>query len=68
MSRRVQHVTTRFGDIAYTELGAGPPALFVHGVFLNGHLWRHVIDQGADLRRCIAVDLLAHGATRTAPG
>lgn len=68
MSRHVQHVATRFGDIAYTEQGAGPPALFVHGVFLNGHLWRHVIDQVADLRRCIAVDLLAHGATRTAAG
>jgi pimeloyl-ACP methyl ester carboxylesterase len=36
----------------------------VHGVMLNGHLWRHVIDRVADLRRCIAIDLMAHGATR----
>ena len=38
------HVSTPFGDIAYRERGSGPAALFVHGVFLNGHLWRHVTD------------------------
>ncbi len=26
---------------------------------------RHVIDRVADIRRCIAIDQLAHGATRT---
>jgi pimeloyl-ACP methyl ester carboxylesterase len=60
------HVSTPFGDIAYRERGSGPAALFVHGVFLNGHLWRHVVERVADVRRCIAVDLLAHGDTRTA--
>lgn len=60
--------TTPFGDIAYTERGRGPAALFVHGVFLNGNLWRPVIDRVSDVRRCIAVDLMAHGATRTRPG
>lgn len=64
MSRKTKHVSTPFGDIAYTEHGAGPSALFVHGVFLNGYYWRHVIDRVADMRRCIAVDLLAHGDTR----
>jgi len=58
---------TSFGDIAYSEQGQGPAALFVHGVFLNGHLWRGVIDRVADLRRCFAIDLMAHGATRIAP-
>ncbi len=68
MARRdIKHVATRFGDIGYTERGRGPAALFVHGVFLNGHLWRHVVDRVADVRRCIAVDLLGHGATRTPP-
>jgi len=66
MTRRdVRHVTTPFGDIAYEERGQGPAALFVHGVFLNGHLWRRVVDRVADRRRCFAVDLLGHGATRT---
>ena len=65
MSRNIQHVETPMGDIAYEERGSGPPALFVHGVFLNGYLWRHVIARVADVRSCIAVDLPAHGATRT---
>ena len=68
MSTPIKHVSTKFGDIAYVERGSGPPALFVHGVFLNNYLWRHVIDRVADLRRCIALDLMAHGATRIAPG
>jgi pimeloyl-ACP methyl ester carboxylesterase len=64
MVQLVKHARTRFGEIAYTERGEGPVALFVHGVMLNGYLWRHVIDRVADLRRCIAIDLMAHGATR----
>lgn len=64
--RHVKHVTTPMGEIACTDQGSGPPALFVHGVLLNGHVWRYVIDGVADLRRCIAVDLLGHGETRTA--
>jgi pimeloyl-ACP methyl ester carboxylesterase len=65
MTRNLKHTATPFGDIAYTKQGQGPAALFVHGVFLNGYLWRHVIDRVVDVRRCIAIDLLAHGATRT---
>src|SRR6478609_5727867 len=61
-------VQTASGRIAYTEQGAGPVALFVHGVLLNGHLWRHQLKHLSDMRRCIAIDLLAHGATEIAPG
>lgn len=57
-------VTTPFGEIAYIDVGQGPVALFVHGVFLNGLLWRHVIEEVGQERRCIAVDLMGHGATR----
>lgn len=60
-------VATPSGRIAYTEAGSGPVALFVHGVLLNSHLWRHQLAQLGDLRRCIAVDLLAHGDTEIAP-
>jgi pimeloyl-ACP methyl ester carboxylesterase len=41
--------------------------LFVHGVLLNSHLWRHQLEHLSDMRRCIAVDLLAHGDTEVAP-
>lgn len=63
ISARTQTVQTPSGRIAYVEQGAGPVALFVHGVLLNKHLWRHQLAHLSDIRRCIAVDLLAHGET-----
>ena len=60
-------VHTPSGRISYTEQGTGPVALFVHGVLLNGYLWRHQLTDLSDIRRCIAVDLLAHGDTETPP-
>jgi pimeloyl-ACP methyl ester carboxylesterase len=56
-------VHTPSGRISYREQGSGPVALFVHGVLLNGHLWRHQLAELSDMRRCLAVDLLAHGDT-----
>lgn len=56
-------VVTPSGRISYLEAGTGPVALFVHGVLLNGHIWRHQLGGLSDVRRCIAVDLLAHGDT-----
>jgi pimeloyl-ACP methyl ester carboxylesterase len=60
-------VQTPSGRISYVEQGTGPVALFVHGVLLNGHLWRHQLEGLSDIRRNIAVDLLAHGETEIAP-
>src|SRR5215467_793883 len=60
-------IQTASGAISYTEQGTGPVALFVHGVLLNGHLWRHQLEELSDVRRSIAVDLLAHGDTEIAP-
>jgi pimeloyl-ACP methyl ester carboxylesterase len=51
------------GDIAYTEIGTGPAALFVHGAGVSGVLWRHVIEALADTTRCVAIDLPGHGGT-----
>ena len=59
-------VETPSGRISYASAGSGPAALFVHGVVLNKHLWRHQLTELSDLRRCIAVDLLAHGDTEIA--
>src|SRR6202008_3550541 len=60
-------VETPSGRISYASAGSGPVALFVHGVLLNKHLWRHPLAGLSDIRRCIAVDLLAHGDTEIAP-
>ncbi len=58
-------VSTPYGEIAYVEKGSGPAALFVHGVLLNGYLWRDSIEALSSTRRCIALDLMGHGATKT---
>jgi pimeloyl-ACP methyl ester carboxylesterase len=62
-----QSVHTPSGKISYVEQGAGPVALFVHGVLLNSNLWRKQLSELSDIRRCIAVDLLAHGDTEITP-
>ncbi len=63
---RRKSVDTEAGRISYVERGTGPVSLFVHGVLLNGYLWRHQLAELSDLRRRIAVDLLAHGHTEAA--
>ena len=64
---RKASVKTASGTIAYAEQGQGPVALFVHGVLLNGHLWRHQFAPcPRDITCCIAPDLLAHGDTEIA--
>ena len=65
------HGRRRFADlpqgrIAYVEHGEGPVALFVHGVPLNGFHWRHVMAGIADLRHCIALDLMGLGYSEIA--
>ncbi|MFD2249567.1 pimeloyl-ACP methyl ester carboxylesterase [Pseudochelatococcus lubricantis] len=56
------------GRIAYVEQGAGPAAIFIHGVIVNGWLWRKQLEELSDLRRCIAIDLMGHGWTEIASG
>lgn len=55
------------GEVAYVDHSDGdsaaPAALFVHGVLVNADVWRNVMWDVADRRRCIAPDLPAHGAT-----
>jgi MMPL family len=60
-------LATASGQIACTELGAGPAALFVHGLGTSGALWRHVIEGLSGTSRCIAADLPAHGASPARP-
>lgn len=61
-------LATSAGEISYADIGTGPAALLVHGVFLNAYFWRHVIRRVSIHRRCIAVDLLGHGHTAAQPG
>src|SRR6202020_723421 len=63
-----QSIETASGRISYVEQGTGPVALFVHGVLLNGYLWRHQLGELSDIRGTIAVDLLGHGDTEISAG
>ena len=63
-SRRFAEVAS--GRIAFVATGEGPPALFVHGVPLNGYHWRHVIARAQHRRRCIAIDLMGLGYSEIA--
>jgi pimeloyl-ACP methyl ester carboxylesterase len=56
-----QTVSTEAGPISVIDIGDGPAAVFVHGVGTNALLWRHVIADLCDDRRCVAVDLPLHG-------
>ncbi len=69
------YVDTSLGRIAFIDSYTGPGdaadapvALFIHGVFLNAELWRGTIERVSEQRRCIAIDLPAHGWTEEKPG
>lgn len=59
-------IEKRFADLngtrmAYVEIGAGDPIVFLHGNPTSSYLWRHVIGEVADLGRCLAPDLIGMG-------
>lgn len=45
------------GILRYSDRGQGPVLVFVHGILVNGLLWRNVISQLEGKFRCIAPDL-----------
>ena len=45
------------GTLRYRERGDGPPLVFVHGLLVNGDLWRKVVPLLADGHRCITPEL-----------
>jgi pimeloyl-ACP methyl ester carboxylesterase len=53
------------GTIHYEESGEGEPVVFVHGLLVDGRLWRKVTPLLADRFRCIVPDLPL-GSHRTA--
>ena len=45
------------GIIRYHGVGTGPTLVFVHGIFANSTLWRHVVPLLAGQFRCVVADL-----------
>jgi pimeloyl-ACP methyl ester carboxylesterase len=45
------------GRLAYSRHGAGPPLVLVHGVAVDGRLWREVVPRLADRHEIVVLDL-----------
>ena len=63
----------RFAEVlgrrmAYVEVGAGDPIVFLHGNPTSSYLWRTVIPEVAGLGRCLAPDLIGMGDSDKLPG
>jgi len=62
-------VHTRAGELAYDELGSGPPLLLLHNAAHSRRDWDAVRPALAEHYRTVAVDLPAHGdSPAPAPG
>jgi pimeloyl-ACP methyl ester carboxylesterase len=51
-----KEITLPQGTIRYRERGTGEPIVFVHGLLVNGDLWRKVVPELAKDYRCITPD------------
>ena len=45
------------GTIRYREAGSGPPVVFIHGLLVNGLLWRKVVPELEGSFRCIVPEM-----------
>ncbi|MGB5432285.1 MAG: haloalkane dehalogenase [Acidimicrobiia bacterium] len=55
-------------EMAYVDVGAGDPIVFLHGNPTSSFLWRNVIPHVADLGRCVAPDLIGMGDSSKVDG
>ncbi|HTK09357.1 MAG TPA: haloalkane dehalogenase [Ktedonobacteraceae bacterium] len=62
-----QRVPVLDTDMAYVDVGAGDPVVFLHGNPTSSYLWRNIIPHLAGLGRCLAPDLIGMGDSGKAP-
>lgn len=53
--------------MAYVDVGAGDPIVFLHGNPTSSYIWRNIIPHVQELGRCIAPDLIGMGDSRKLP-
>jgi len=54
--------------MAYSELGSGPPVVFLHGNPASSYIWRNIMPHAAPQARCIAPDLIGMGDSEKLEG
>lgn len=52
----MNRIETSQGPIEYRDVGRGPVVVFVHGLLVDGELWRDVVPILAGTHRCIVPD------------
>jgi len=56
-AQRLRSVQLGAGTVRYRDIGSGPVVVFVHGVFVNGLLWRKIAAPLSKSFRCVVPDL-----------
>src|SRR5215216_4089919 len=54
-------------EMAYVDVGEGPPVVFLHGNPTSSYTWRHSIDALRHTYRCLAPDLIGMGRSSPSP-
>jgi pimeloyl-ACP methyl ester carboxylesterase len=62
-----QRIPVLDSEMAYIEIGAGDPIVFLHGNPTSAYLWRNVIPHLQELGRCLAPDLIGMGQSGKNP-
>jgi haloalkane dehalogenase len=62
-----QHLDVLGQRMAYVEVGAGDPIVFLHGNPTSSYVWRNVIPHLEPLGRCLAPDLIGMGDSAKLP-
>ena len=62
-----RRVATLDTEMAYVDVGAGDPVVFLHGNPTSSYLWRNVIPHVEAVGRCLAPDLVGMGDSGWAP-
>ncbi len=60
--------TGEHAGLSYTDLGSGPPVLFVHGLISDHRTWASEMQVLSGTYRVIAPDLFGHGGSAESPG
>jgi pimeloyl-ACP methyl ester carboxylesterase len=64
---RATGASPELGQLYFTEQGAGPPLLLVHGLMVSGEMFAPVLDRFAAVHRVIVPDLRGHGRSCALP-